>query len=153
MDFGKVMGYFNQRPRLKNALVFANRCLPYLMAVLFFIGGGYLFFTGGLVSAFWYFLIPAVKFVLATVIRAAVNVPRPYDVLDYEPLVPVEHGKGKSTPSRHTACAFAIARAFLMISPWAFGAGVLLAIAVGTCRVLCGCHFPKDVFFAVLFII
>ncbi len=153
MDHAACVAYFRARPLLCRVLMLTNRFLPYIIAVMFFCGGVYLLHRDGLFTAFFYFLIPAVKFIIATVLRAVINAPRPYDAADFEPLASYERGKGKSFPSRHTASAFAIARAFWAISPIMFAIGAVLAVIVGVCRVLCGCHYPKDVMFALLFLI
>lgn len=151
--YRQVSAYFRAHPVLLQLLIAVNKALPYLIGALFFVCGCFLLVSDGIIKTAWYFGIPAVKFVLVSVIRACINAPRPYDVLDFEPLVRVEHGKGKSTPSRHTASAFAIARSLCLISPWLGGIGVILAVLVGICRVMTGCHFPKDVLLAIFFFI
>ena len=89
-------------------------------------------------------LVPGVAFVVLSVVRDRINAPRPYEVLDIQPLIHKET-KGHSMPSRHVFCMFLIAVTFL----WAFaplgwvllGFGVLLALT----RVVAGVHFPRDV--------
>lgn len=152
-EYQNMTEWFYQRPGLKKCVVTANRFLPYLMAALFFGVGIGVFWQGGLSQAAFFFGIPAVKFLLCTAIRAAINAPRPYDKYEYQPLVAVEHGKGKSFPSRHTASAFAIARALFCVSIWLGIVGIVLAVLVGILRVITGCHAPKDVLAAVVFVI
>lgn len=152
-SYRRVGAYFRAHPGLLRLLLFVNKGLPYGIGLLFFVGGCFLLVSDGIAKAAWYFGVPAVKFILVSVIRAWINAPRPYDVLDFEPLVAVERGKGKSTPSRHTASAFAIARSLCLIAPWAGSIGVILAFLVGICRVLTGCHYPKDVVLAIIFFI
>lgn len=90
------------------------------------------------------FLTPAVSFVLLSVFRHIVNAPRPYEVLDIQPLI-CKDTKGYSFPSRHVFSCFVIAMTFLWLVPWLgivlLGFGLLLC----ACRVVGGVHFPRDV--------
>ena len=91
-------------------------------------------------------LIPLGTFLFATILRAIINAPRPYEVYDYTPVVR-KPTKGKSFPSRHTAGAFIIAMAFLSVS---FSLGVIMmiiAMAIAIIRIMAGVHFVRDVVF------
>ena len=89
-------------------------------------------------------LVPAVAFVVLSVVRDKLNFPRPYEVLDIKPLIHKET-KGHSMPSRHVFCMFLIAVTFL----WAFvPVGVVLlvfGVILAFVRVIAGVHFPRDV--------
>ncbi len=89
-------------------------------------------------------LVPGAAFLLVSVFRKACDSPRPYQVLDIQPLIPRDK-QGESFPSRHVFSVFVIAMAWGYVCPpvgWALLAvGVLLAAA----RVVGGVHFPKDV--------
>ena len=90
------------------------------------------------------FFVPAVSFVLLSIVRDRLNAKRPYEILDIAPII-LKNTKGHSMPSRHVFSMFVIAMTFLWISP-VFGAilllcGVLLALV----RVVGGVHFPRDV--------
>lgn len=89
-------------------------------------------------------VVPAVGFILCTLVRAGINAPRPYETLDIEPLIHKDT-RGNSMPSRHAFCMFMIAGSWLIFfKPVAFlllAIGCILAIV----RVLGGVHFPKDV--------
>lgn len=89
-------------------------------------------------------IVPAVGLVAATVLRAAINAPRPYEVLGIPPLTPKET-KGKSFPSRHAACAavIAVTAMWTVLPLGAVLCAVALLIALG--RVLAGVHFVRDV--------
>ena len=89
-------------------------------------------------------LVPAAGFLIATVLRAGINAPRPYEVLGIPSLTPKET-KGKSFPSRHAACAAVIAVTALKVLPplGAVLCGIALLISVS--RVLAGVHFVRDV--------
>lgn len=89
-------------------------------------------------------LVPGVAFVVLSVVRDRINAPRPYEVLDIQPLIHKET-RGHSMPSRHVFCMFLIAVTFL----WSFPPmGVLLAVfgvILAATRVVAGVHFPRDV--------
>ncbi len=97
---------------------------------------------------FWRVLaVPALTFAACTVLRAVLDLPRPFDAPEFEPLVPRTDGTtGKACPSRHTASAFIIALAGVYIRP-AIGLPLLaLAAGIGISRVLAGVHHPRDVY-------
>ena len=89
-------------------------------------------------------IIPAIAFVLLSIVRKRINFPRPYQVLEIRPLIHKDT-KGKSMPSRHVFCVFMIAMTYLWIVPrmgiLLLAVGVLLAAV----RVIGGVHFPRDV--------
>lgn len=89
-------------------------------------------------------LVPGVSFVLVSLFRRACDSPRPYEVLDIDPLI-ARDKKGESFPSRHVFSVFVIAAAWGYVCPPVGAAllavGVLLALA----RVVGGVHFPRDV--------
>lgn len=87
---------------------------------------------------------PAASFVALSAFRHVVNAPRPYQVLDIQPII-CKNTQGYSFPSRHVFSCFVIAMTFLWILPPAgavlLGFGVVLAAA----RVVGGVHWPRDV--------
>ena len=88
--------------------------------------------------------VPAAVYVLGTLLRAAINRPRPYEALNFTPLFPKDT-KGQSMPSRHCFSAAAIvAAAFTVWVPLGVAA-CLLAAVVAVTRVLTGVHYPSDV--------
>ena len=103
------------------------------------------FFYGHPQNRFWRVLaVPAAVFVLGTLLRAAINRPRPYEALNFTPLFPKDT-KGQSMPSRHCFSAAAImAAAFTVWVPLGVAA-CLLAAVVAVTRVLTGVHYPSDV--------
>ena len=98
-----IFDWFRARPAALRALGYAQK-----ISVL----GVYLVY--GVVLAvtlwqrsgqFWRVLaVPAAVFVLGTLLRVAINRPRPYEALNFTPLFPKDT-KGQSMPSRH--CFFA----------------------------------------------
>lgn len=90
------------------------------------------------------FLVPAISFVLVTLVRSAINAPRPYEKLDIEPLIK-KNTKGKSMPSRHTFSVFVIAMTFLWLLPPAGVVLLVLGVLLAAVRVVGGVHYPRDV--------
>lgn len=93
---------------------------------------------------FWALGVPAVSFVLLSLVRSKLNFPRPYQVLDFVPLIPKDT-QGKSMPSRHVFSIFVIAMTFLWVLPWAGVIMLALGALLGLVRVVGGVHFPRDV--------
>jgi len=92
-------------------------------------------------------LAGAISFALALVLVAAlshaVQRPRPFVVLGFQPLF--GHGADSSFPSDHTLLGMALVGPLLWLRP---RLGVWLALwaaCVGLARVACGVHFPSDV--------
>ena len=89
-------------------------------------------------------LVPAISFVLLTVVRRMINAPRPYEKFDMPPVIEKDT-KGKSFPSRHVFSVFVIA-ATVFVSHT--GAGIMIGVigvAIAVIRVLGGVHEPRDV--------
>ncbi|MBW7572073.1 phosphatase PAP2 family protein [Caproiciproducens faecalis] len=95
-------------------------------------------------------LIPAAVFGTVTVVRKRWNLPRPYEKLGIEPLIPREK-KGQSFPSRHVASVTIIAVACWYIWPPAGFAMSVIALLISVIRPLAGIHFPRDVAAGVAF--
>jgi len=132
-----------KRPRLKWAVMGAAKLLPLCVYVCYPLMLAYLLIwdRGQLTEAVVY---PGVGFLTVTVLRAGINAPRPYEVMDLPPITPKET-RGKSFPSRHAACAGVIAVTALKVLP---PAGVLLsilAVGIAVSRVLSGVHYIRDV--------
>lgn len=68
---------------------------------------------------------------------------RPFVGRDEPPLV--EHHPGRSFPSRHAACAAAMATVALRGAPRIGGAMALLGVILAASRVYAGLHYPSDV--------
>ncbi len=89
-------------------------------------------------------LVPATAFVTVTVMRRLWNLPRPYEKLAIEPLIPREK-KGHSFPSRHVASVTIIAVACFYIWPPLGIAMAVIGLFISIIRPLAGIHFPLDV--------
>lgn len=108
---------------------------PLYLAVLFFEKNPLL-----LRSVF----VPAISFVLLTIVRRVINAPRPYEKFDMPPIIEKDT-KGNSFPSRHVFSVFIIAVTIFMSHP---GVGIVIAligVAIAVIRVIGGVHEPRDV--------
>lgn len=89
-------------------------------------------------------LVPGISFVLLSFYRDRLNAPRPYEVLDIQPLIQKDT-KGHSFPSRHVFSVFVIAFTIGTQILWLGIALGIVGIIICVIRVLGGVHFPKDV--------
>lgn len=89
-------------------------------------------------------LIPAVSFVLLSLIRKKINRPRPYETWQLDPLISKDT-KGQSMPSRHIFSCTVIAMAFLSVIPLLGGLFLFWSVLLALVRVLGGVHYPSDV--------
>lgn len=90
--------------------------------------------------------VPAISFVLVSLLRRCINAPRPYEVFNAQPVI-AKDTLGKSFPSRHTFSIFIIGMTFYACCPltWSGPAILALGCVLGAIRVLAGVHFPRDV--------
>lgn len=89
-------------------------------------------------------LVPAATFALTSLVRGALNRPRPYEKPGIDPVISKDT-QGKSMPSRHMASATVIACTFAWILP-PLGAALLATCAcVAFIRIVGGVHFPSDI--------
>lgn len=89
-------------------------------------------------------IVPAVSFLLLTLVRRIINAPRPYEKFGMPPVIEKDT-KGKSFPSRHVFSVFMIA--FTIFISYT-GAGIMIALigaAIAVIRVIGGVHEPRDV--------
>ncbi len=130
-------------PSAARALNVLDKALVYIVAAAYLATLVYLAVTGD--ARFWKALaVPAVTFILVTVLRALVNAPRPYEEHDIDPIIHKET-HGKSLPSRHLASAVIIACTLAWLNP-AGGVFALAASAVvAFTRLAGGVHYPKDI--------
>ena len=89
-------------------------------------------------------VVPLLGFLVVSGFRAAFDAPRPYELLDMDPLIK-KATVGQSMPSRHLFSMAMIAMCWLY---WCVPVGVvllLLCAVMGYIRVVGGVHFPRDV--------
>lgn len=142
-QYKRMTAWFRARPAALAAVGLAGRGAVALVYLLYL----------GLLAAlaarrdarFWgAVVVPAAALVLGTALRAAIDRPRPYAALGFEPLFPKKK-TGQSMPSRHAFSAAAIAVTALYIWPLLGAVLVFLAVCIAVTRVLWGVHYPSDV--------
>ena len=89
--------------------------------------------------------VPAIFFVLLTVVRRGINRPRPYETWNISPLI-YKDTEGKSMPSRHVFSATIIAMAFFSIWQPAGIFFLIWSLLLAFIRIMGGVHYPSDVF-------
>lgn len=139
----KLLKSVYQKKGLTLALRIASHTASVLCALLFFIS----LIRSALLSplsALGYALIVGIGFVLVSLARRIINLPRPYEVYDFYSAPPKERA-GLSFPSRHTFLVFAVATGSFPLFPIASAALFLFGIILAVARVLLGIHFIRDV--------
>lgn len=146
--YEQLIAKLHEHARLAKSLRMANSVLTgigYIMYPMLLLMLG-LFATGLLLR---FIVVPAIGFVLCSVIRRAVNAPRPYEVLRITPLIP-KSTKGESFPSRHAFCMFTIACSWFAWQPAVGAILLVMACLLAAIRVLGGVHFLRDVVFGAI---
>ncbi len=104
----------------------------------------YLKVRSGWMDAAKFVTVSAVPFVLVSVIRRAIDAPRPYELYDFYEVKP--KGKaGSSFPSRHVFSAFMIAVLALPVSLPLSAALLAVSLSLAAARAALGIHFIRDV--------
>ena len=88
-------------------------------------------------------LAGGIPFVIVTVIRRAVNAPRPYELYSFYD-VPPKNKRGQSFPSRHVFSSFTVAVLSVTVSPILTVSLALVGLLLAMARVLLGMHFIRD---------
>lgn len=134
-----------RHPQLLQLMRVFNRMMTVLMPLAYLILLGTNFVGKGIekdLSA--YILVPALGFVLLTLVRKWINQPRPYETWEIVPLLDKD-SSGNSMPSRHVFSATIISMACLHANLPVGLMLLALSAFLGFVRVLCGVHYPKDV--------
>ena len=122
-----------------------NRMMTVLMPLAYLTLLGTSFMSKGLGQELaTYIMVPALGFILLTIVRKWINQPRPYETWGIVPLLDKD-SSGNSMPSRHVFSATIISMTCLHAN---LSAGLILLVLsalLGLVRVLGGVHYPKDV--------
>lgn len=134
------------RPRARQALALIDKGSVALLAAGYLVSLTWLAWHGDM--RLWKaLLVPAAAFALTTILRRALNRPRPYEACSIDPLIP-KQTHGLSLPSRHVACAAILALELQWLCPPAGAVAWLLCAGLVFTRVVGGVHFPWDVAWA-----
>ena len=143
--YERVRPFFVTHPYYLSLLKWTNRLVTLLMPLLYFyvLWAVYLKATKTWI-VLAYLLVPAIGFIVLSVIRKRMNWPRPYELGTFPPLLNRE-GKGSSMPSRHVFSAAIISTVAWGVNPLLSVLGLSLALLLAGVRVLAGLHFVRDV--------
>lgn len=144
-SYEKIRIWFLRTPRRVPLLRAAYKGLPLIVAasyplclLLCFLHRRELFLRA--------VIVPALLFLLVTLIRHQFNFPRPYEREKIVPLIPKQK-KGHSFPSRHAASAGIIAAVWMAYWYPAGIAMIMITFFIAVSRVLAGVHDVRDVIF------
>ena len=134
-----------RHPQLLQLMRVFNRMMTVLMPVAYLTLLGTAFMNKGLGQELAaYIMVPALGFVLLTLVRKWINQPRPYETWEIVPLLDKD-SSGNSMLSRHVFSATIISMACLHASLTIGMVCLTLSALLGLVRVLGGVHYPKDV--------
>ena len=147
--YNKNANFFKGKPRTKKALFLFNDFAVYLFALAYV----FLIVYGAKWGKFApedfvnIFCAPALTLILVSVLRLAIERPRPFDEAGAG-ITPLKKksGKDSSFPSRHLASASVIASIFLPYFPALSALLFLFSVGLGYARFAIGWHYPSDLF-------
>ncbi len=87
--------------------------------------------------------VPLLTLVFNTVLRKALNKPRPFNREDITNFV--EHKNSGSFPSNHACSSMIISLSYFLIYPQLVPVFMTLAFFTGLSRIMTGVHYPSDV--------
>ena len=143
--YDHIAGNIENSPIFLRLLRTFNRFMTVVMPIVYLTLLATTYFQEGLgKQVLTYVFVPASGFVILSLLRKKINVPRPYEEWDIKPLLDRD-SPGQSMPSRHVFSATIISMACIHAS---LSVGVILlvlSVFLGLVRVLGGVHYPKDV--------
>jgi len=146
--YEKNVAFYNARPLAKRALPLLNQMLSWFFVAAYALLWVYALFIKkfGVKDQLCILFVPALGLLIVSVLRLAIEKPRPYDEDgdNITPLVKKKNANKKSFPSRHIACAMLISMTFMAYS---LGIGIplfLFALALAYIRFALGLHYPSD---------
>ena len=140
--------FYNARPKAKKALSVLDSGLTVLFGLAYIALWVYAVFGGKFATHDYIRItfIPLLALFVVSVLRATISRPRPYSQ-DGDGITPLKERNGKdddSFPSRHLACAAAIALSFFPSLPL-FGVALLVGcVGLAYIRFALGLHYPSD---------
>jgi len=143
INYAKIRSWFLEKNIRIKSFMFLYKILPLIVFISYSILCIWLLVERD-IRILKVIFIPLVIFILVTIIRKIINTPRPYVVLNIEPLIRRDK-TGESFPSRHVLSVCIIAVACLYINPWLGVLMSVIAALIAVIRVLAGVHFIKDV--------
>ncbi len=141
--YKSIVGFFKRNKTCNTVLKLCYNFLPLIMFVSYGILIVFMFFSDIKIFA-RITLSPLTVFAIVTFFRKIFNRPRPYEKFATTSVFG-KNKKGESMPSRHTACAFIIAMAFMYVSIPLGIAYLIISALIMISRVLAGVHFISDV--------
>lgn len=141
--YKSIVGFFKRNKPCNTVLKLCYNFLPPIMFVSYGILIVFMFFSDIKIFA-RITLSPLTVFAIVTFFRKIFNRPRPYEKFATTSVFG-KNKKGESMPSRHTACAFIIAMAFMYVSIPLGIAYLIISALIMISRVLAGVHFISDV--------
>jgi len=138
----KLINYINKKNSLKKTVLFLDTYAPKLVTWIFYFTLAYLAIKLD-IRVVYVGLIPWITFFSVTVIRNWLNLKRPFEELNFNPLLP--HSVGRACPSRHASSSVIIAISVYYICPTLGIFTGILSIVICCTRVLTGVHYPRDV--------
>ena len=142
--YGKIMNFWNRHPKAVKILLPVVKISTLAVYVAYPTVSLYLLMNDPK-RLVMFLLVPAFVFGFVTVLRKILDLPRPYALYGFTPILGNPRKTGCSCPSRHTASAVVIACACRWISAPLGLVMFLPAFVIAISRVLGGAHFPKDV--------
>jgi membrane-associated phospholipid phosphatase len=145
--YNKNVAFIEARPLLKKALPIANT----FITCWFFFAYALLFVYGATKGKFLpmdfvkVFCAPAFALMVVSVLRLAIDRPRPYDK-DGAGITPLKEKSGdrNSFPSRHLTCAAVITAIYLPYLPAVSALLFFFSLLLGFARFSLGWHYPSD---------
>lgn len=141
--YKSIVGFFKRNKTCNTVLKLCYNFLPLIMFASYGILIVFMFFSDIKIFA-RITLSPLTVFAIVTFFRKIFNRPRPYEKFATTSVFG-KNKKGESMPSRHTACAFIIAMAFMYVSIPLGIAYLIISTLIMISRVLAGVHFISDV--------
>ncbi len=141
--YKSVVDFFKRNKPCNTVLKLCYNFLPFIMFASYGILIVFMFFSDIKIFA-RITLSPLTVFAIVTFFRKIFNRPRPYEKFATTSVFG-KNKKGESMPSRHTACAFIIAMAFMYVSIPLGIAYLIISALIMISRVLAGVHFISDV--------